>query len=45
LGASNTLIELGDELEKTEVIKIGKQIFVECEKLNQLMNEVLASHE
>lgn len=41
LGESNSLMEIGDEIEGKKIRQIGKEIYFEAEQLNRLINNLL----
>lgn len=41
IGGANTLMEMGNELDGRTVKKIGKDIYIESEQLNRLINNLL----
>ncbi|EKD54288.1 MAG: hypothetical protein ACD_60C00100G0025 [uncultured bacterium] len=45
LAKANSLIELGDTLQGDNIKKLGKEIYTEIEKLNQMLNQFLKKDE
>jgi len=41
MGAASTLMEMGSELDAAKIKKLGKNIYVELEQLNRLLNNLL----
>jgi len=41
MGAASTLIEMPDELDSRNIVKLGNEIYLESEQLNRLINNLL----